>query len=290
MYKISLILAILTMVFSSGCSLSTSNSLELNEVHMNKLVHGLTEDEMSLENAIEKYSDHVVLGTINAFEKLNNSRDIYKVTITDSVLGGTPEEILVYTTEKDILEMDKEYLLFIKDFSSNVYDKDFFVLNEEFVIKVEEDGTLSRLEDVFKKTYVPPFVEEKFNNYGELKKHIQSNYKKEKTNKKQSVDKLSDHELVDKADHILSITVSEVTPEQNGLAIVGYKINKAYKNGNLENVHSLLLPNTLEVGKEYLIFLNNREEDPGAVTITSREGSIIEKDTNEYKKIIKLLN
>ncbi|MFD1737188.1 hypothetical protein ACFSCX_11560 [Bacillus salitolerans] len=288
MYKNTLLLAILTIVFSSGCALSTSKELELNEIHMNKLVHGITEQEMTLKNAIEKYSDHVVLGTINAFEKLNNTRDVYKVTISDSVLGGTPEEILVYTAEKNILEMDKEYLLFLKDFSSNLYDQDFFVLNEEFVIKVEEDGTLARLVDVFKKTYVPPFVEEKFNNYGELKKYIQANYNKKKKINKQSVDKLNEKDLVDKADHIVIITVTEVTPVNNGLAIVGYRVNKAYKNGNLVNVHSLLLPNSVEVGKEYLIFLRNTEGS--AVTITSRQGSILEKDSKEYEKMLKLLN
>lgn len=291
MYKISLLIFMLTLLVLSGCSLSTSKNLDLNEIHMKKQVHGITEYKMNLENAIEKYSDHMVLGKVVSLDKLNNSRDVYKVKVNDTVLGDTPEEILVYAAEKNILDINKEYLLFISDFSSNLYDKDFYVLNEEFVIKVQENGDLKRLKDVFKKTYVPPFIDDKYNNYQELKKHIQSNYKKDKGNGngKKAIDKLSEKQLIAKADHIIKIKVTNITTVNNGLALVDYAITNAYKNGNLRNNHSLLLPNILKEGKEYLIFLNNREKDPESVTLTTRQNSIFEEGSKQYKSIVKSL-
>ncbi|MBE1555120.1 hypothetical protein [Sporosarcina limicola] len=266
---------------------SFNKNIAIKEVQLNNGTYGIEKFKPTYENIINEGSTNVVLGVIEGKETLNDEREVFKVAVQEQVLGETTsKEILVYTSNDELLEMGGKYFLLLSENSSTLYDKDFYVQNGEFVIKIVEDGSLVRLIDVFEKKYESPFIDDKYNNVNELIAYTKENFSKNNTVQTKALTSLkSNKKLVNKADHIIEIRVLNLTEAKNGLAIVDYEIIEKHKNGNLDNVHKLLLPKkAITTGEEYLMFLDELED--GGVTLTTRENSIIVKSSNMYHELI----
>jgi hypothetical protein len=215
-----------------------------------------------------------------------------KVQIDEAVSGDFENEVIhVYVLDDDLLEVGKQYIFFLSEASYTEYPIDFFVQFPEFILKVENNHVL-RLVDSFRKEYIEPFVDKKYNQVDELIKYMKQHRKEQvRTKSEKAIDKMSCvDELLSYADHVIEIKAGGVIPVDNNLAIVNYEILKKYKGGDFHNNYSLLLPDVIQEGDTYLLFLKDTGERSGeSVTLATRQGSIINRESAEYDEYLKYL-
>jgi len=215
-----------------------------------------------------------------------------KVQIDEAVSGDFDNEVIhVYVLDDDLLEVGKQYIFFLSEASYTEYPIDFFVQFPEFILKVENNHVL-RLVDSLRKEYIEPFVDKKYNQVNELIKYMKQNRKEQvRTKSEKAIDKMSSvDELLSYADHVIEIKAGGVIPVDNNLAIVNYEILKKYKGGDFHNIYSLLLPDVIQEGDTYLLFLKDIGERSGeSVTLATRQGSIINRESAEYDQYLKYL-
>jgi len=273
---------------------SSYTDIAIKDTEVNSGVHAIRKFDLTYENLINKGSTNVLVGIVTGKEVLNNDKEVFKVSVMEQILGETnSKEILVYASNDNLLELEEKYFLLLSEHSSSVYDKDFYVQDTDFVLKVLNDGSLARLIDVYEKKYEAPFVKNKYNNINELILYTEENFKKKNNSHSKAIKNLdSTQKLADKSDHIIEINILDIINTDNGLAIVDFEITKKYKNGNLDNganKHSMILPQKSVISDdEYLVFLTERHDT--SVTLTTRENSLIAKSDSLYKTIINDIN
>lgn len=269
---------------------SSNTDLAIKETAVNSGVYGLREFDLTYENLINKVSTNVLIGVVTGKEVLNNDKEAFKVSVQEQILGETnSKEILIYASNDNFLELEQKYFFILSENSKTVYDKDFYVQDLDFVLKVLNDGSLLRLIDVYQKKYEAPFINNKYNKVDELVSYTKDNFSNKSNSRSKAIKKIDSHQiLADKSDHIVEIKIQKVIDVDNGLVIVDFEISKKYKNGKLNNgaiKHSMLLPQrVIGSDKEYLVFLTERNDT--SVTLTTRENSIIAKSDSLYKTVI----
>lgn len=266
-----------------------ASDLELVHVEQHSKAEGLLFEELTFDNLVNKYSSDIVMGTVEEKLPFTNTNNLFTVKVEDTLSGNIDSDIIeVYVADEELLEIGEKYILFLTENSSTLYSKDFYVQFGQFILKIENDHVL-RLVNIETNEYVEPFVDGKYNKTDSLRQYI-----KEKAKNKipdvapKAVEQASSiKELYSLSDHIIEISANQVEPIKNNLSMVKFDLNKTYKGGELKNIHAFLLPdNAVVAGKTYLLFLKNNGE---SVTLATREGSIIEKNNNEYEKVIKSL-
>lgn len=286
---IGLVVIVGGLIFFNQVS-SSNKDLAIKDTAVNSGVYGLRKYELTYENLINKMSTNVLIGVVTGKEVLNNEKEVFKVSVQEQILGETnSKEILIYSSNDNFLELEQKYFFILSEHSSSVYDKDFYVQDREFVLKVLNDGSLERLIDVYEKKYEAPFINNKYNKVDELVSYTKENFSKKNNAHSKAIKKIdSNQKLADASDHIIEIKIQKVIDVDNGLVIVDFEIIKKHKNGNLDNgaiKHSMVLPQrVIGSDKEYLVFLT--ESYDTSVTLTTRENSIIAKSDSLYNTII----
>lgn len=150
---------------------TSQSDLELTEVNLLATMSGTMEEEVTFLSVMNQTSA-VVVGHVTGTKKLDDTRNLFTVGVQDRIAGEIDaESILVYIDEERI-ELNETYLLFLDPFESTLYDDYFYTQHPEFVIKVDADHELYRLENAFEKTYVRPFIEEEYNTVEGLRRQI----------------------------------------------------------------------------------------------------------------------
>lgn len=271
-------------------SLQAQDDIALADAHYVGLAQGLYHDEFTFDNIINKFSTHIAAGTVIDSAPLSETRTLFTVQLEQTLAGHFDhDQALVYVVDDRSLQLGEKYLLFLSEFSSTLYEQDFFVALEEFILKIE-NGIVHRLIDPELNEFVLPFADHEYNHYEQLIEYISQNVKQRNmlpTGSKAVEEYASLDELQENSDHIFEIRAEDVLPVNNNLALVDYEIIQTYKGGELNNVYYLLLPDSVEKNDVYLLFL--KEDPSGSVTLSTRKGSIIQKDSTEYEEVVQTL-
>lgn len=252
---------------------------------------GLSTYELTLENMVNKLSSNIVIGEVIDFEPsyVSESSYLYSVKVSENVLGDVNADIIKINTHNLNLEIGNSYLLFLYGFDSTLYPEKFYITNDEFILKIDETGTVYRLEDPENKIYIKPFKEEEFNNVANLKKYINEikhdNYYVKNPSKpaKQKANIIG--ELISSSDHIIEINVKKIVEGNETLSAIEFDTKAVYKGGNFENLYTIAVPEgSVELGGDYLLFLVDNGQ---SVKLSTREGSIVNINSPEYLNIKK---
>lgn len=270
-----------------------NNQIELNSFQYKVPIDGnlgVLDYELTLENAINKFSSNIVIGEIVNFEPsyISNNSYLYSVKVSENFLGDVQTDIIKIESHKLHLEVGKRYLLFLNDYDSVFYPEKFYQTIDEFILKVDEADTLYRLEDPENKIFIKPFKEEEFNNVAYLEKYINEikhdNYFGKNPDKPAKQKANSIEELIDSSDHIVEIRVKNFIEGGNEtVSAIEFDTKTVYKGNSSEPF--IIVPNdSVKIGEDYLLFL----VDKGTIVeLTAREGSIINVNSSEYMEIKK---
>src|SRR5699024_2155097 len=239
--------------------------LELTDVDVISSSMGILEDELTFSTVMEQTSA-VVVGKVVDEDKLNDSRPVFSVHIQEHIVGEThSDQILVYIDEESI-ELDETYVFFLEPFDSSLYDRLFYTQHPEFVIKVDEEDELWRLENASQKTYVHPFADQTMNTLDTFKKHMISYEPLNSVGEEERIeDTINDpQQLIAESDVIAEIKVVKIVDDR-GITTVSYELIKEYK-GILDDNYLLIPTNKIEKGEQYLVFLQERDEELSLTT------------------------
>jgi len=284
----SLVMGIITLL---AFTFSDVEDLRINKSSVITSVQGLSTSDLTYEKLVKELTSNILIGRVVDKDLLNDTKEVYKVRVDEHVIGETnSNEILIYTGSANVLEIGEQYLFYLTEFSSPMYDKDFYVQHLEFILKINENGSVERLIDEYSKEYEPPFVDEKYNELSNLVLVTKQKFSKVKQkNMAKTNISLSDKNMVSNADHIVEIKVLSVEEINNGIAQVTYNLIEKHKNGNIDNSYPLLIPERLvEKGKEYLVFLTKNSTE--GYKLLTKENSVILKGSSEYWEIVKDIN
>lgn len=251
--------------------------LELTEVDVISSTMGILEKELTFSTVMEQTSA-VVVGEVAGVEKLNDSRPVFSVDVQEHIVGETQsDQILVYIDEESI-ELYETYVFFLDPFDSSLYDELFYTQHPEFVVKVDHEQKLWRLEDAFEKTYVPPFADQKVNTLDGIKNYMKDNKKMSALKEDEKIEDvfINPQQLIDGSDVVAEIKVMEVVDDR-GIATVSYELIKEYK-GTLEDNYLLIPTSKIEKDEQYMVFLQERG---GELTLTTRNNSVIHLESEE---------
>ena len=294
-YNLVIIIALLvsTCLIITNVNYRTELTMnDFNYVTPDNGKYGEAKYELTFENVINKLSSDVIIGEVVDSKEYTDTYNMYNIKVEDVLIGNERNELINIYANKLSLEQGSKYILFLRNHDSALYEYPFYVLLNEFVMKINNEGQLSLLENPEAKKFIKPFKEDKYNEINNIEKYIiairKDNVFANKV-KQKVINKVEDtNELATMSDHIVEIKVlnKNIAGIKENIAIVDFEIAKAYKGGELENVHSLLLPSDVEANNSYLLFLVNNEE---SVSIATRSGSVVKVGSDEYKEIIKNL-
>lgn len=292
--SVSLLLTALvigSVLYHSG----DAKGLELNSYVYKAPINspqGSMKYELTFENAVNKFSTNIVIGRVSNISEYDKNHDMVTVEVEEELLGKVDQNRIEIYASNYSLETNERYMLFLTEHDSTLYPNEFYVLLNQFVMKIDDADNLLILEDPVKKIFVAPFKDTKYNKLSDTKEYIEKikddNIFKNKP-KKKVIDKIHDiNEQIELSDHIFELTATDIAFANSAKTIVTVELitDKIYKGCKFENIHSILLPASIEEGKTYLIFLQSNEE---SVSLTARQGSIIEVGTLEYEEVLSIL-
>jgi len=260
-------------------------------------IQGQLKYDLNLDNAITKFSSHIVIGSPERIEDINENYAAVYVKVKDSLMGDLSETVIKVRAHKKLLDLNKEYIMFLKEFDSALLTEGFYNLFNSYVMEIDDSESIALIQNPVDKKLMKPFVEEKYNKVSYIKEHIakvkNKNIFKDKKSEK-IIESASDmKEMIVVSDHIIEITVKNLelmksSNDNSTFASAGFEINKTYKGGNFENVYRLLLPNVVENEGIYLVFLKDTYD--GGLTPTARKGSVISVNDTEYTKAVKVIS
>ena len=243
---------------------------------------------MLFRSILTKLATHVVVGRVLNVPPSGTPAGMFSVRVEESLISNVKEDIINVYGANNVLEMGKEYVFVLSKAAHTVYPFNFYVLFEEFILKVDKESNLvMRLENPVDRVFVEPFKNDKYNSLAELKKYIRSmGHKNVNQNSVYAVveDTPNYDTLIDMADHILLIELTSVHQNSSNLvAVVHYKLMQAYKGGDLNNIFALVLPSGVETGQQYLTFLVNKAD---SVTLATRRGSLISEHDEDFGALV----
>ncbi|WP_040950800.1 hypothetical protein [Gorillibacterium massiliense] len=240
---------------------------------------------MSFEPTIKEFTkraDHIVIGTVKETGTYDNSSPLYLVSVKKEVKGQL-DEPLIHVTSNDPLHKGETYFLFLESSESPFIDYvNYRVTNLSWVNPVKDGVFLSG-----------PFKDIRVNR---LAKDIQSlpeaKFKNERTKVIDHVDSVQ--EMIGISDAVIMIKPLDYSMDNGVIRLFTFKILEKFKDDQrLLNAQSIILANTVEPGKKYLLFLKLLG-DPDAVPslqLAARHGSVIaEEDQANWEKVLGKLN
>ncbi|UFJ39757.1 hypothetical protein LOK74_17100 [Brevibacillus humidisoli] len=271
---ISLLLLVAAFV-ASGCTNSDSS------IPVSK--HPVREGETLIEykdvNDLVQHADNIVIGTVTQADAFKGDATyVYTIKVDNRLKGVSEQSIDVYE-QKGSLQIGSQYLLFLEYWENELYPRPVYTsVGDESIIEVAEGGLKGNEKYTAGK---------KLNNLlADISRSPGLKAAKEKTF--HIKEKPNNHkDLIESADHILVLTPTHVIDENKYVKTVEVQVVNSLK-GSAKERTFFNLPSDVETGKEYLVFL--KDEDGGGVTLATRKGSIIAKDTNPWDEVMQELN
>lgn len=277
-----ILLSLVGTVLLNGCSSSSSqfSSTELKPTTISRSEGQLSVEMETLDSLIE-YADNIVIGTVLSEEEFSDSSTYkYTFSVRKDIKGDIDgQEIDVYEDYGN-LEVDKEYLLFLEYWESELYPNPVYTSighKEDSIILIEKDSLKGSDKILQEKKSLKEMIQYIENNSGiKVKKNKGFKIKNKPDN---------DLDLVNSSDYVLSLIPIEISKENKYVKTVKVQITNQFK-GTLTEDIIYNLPSKVEIGKEYLVFM---KEDEG-LKLTTRHGSIVSKDDEaRWNELLEIL-
>lgn len=258
-FKKAFVVTLSCLFFVIGCAEETNQSGRYEE---------LRSDIPDLDSLIMK-SDNIVIGIVTDEEQFSEG-PTYKFTFTvnDELKGNVEaKSIDVYEFYGDLVK-GKEYILFLDYWESELYPKPVYTsYNKDFLIEVRKNSLIGGEKYVGKKKK------------DELIEYIKNSKEVNVFSEKEDavIEKAKDlAELISLSDQIIHLVPKEIILENMYVKNVSAKVIQTLKSPNDKEILSLNLnlPATIDLDKEYIVFLKEDE----TLTIATREGSVVSKD------------
>lgn len=140
---------------------------EMNEncyFNPSAMVQGTLEYEANIENAVNRFSSHIIIGTALGISPLDNNYDMANIQIKECLRGEFEKKSIEIRIHKSLLEKDKTYILFFREIDSSLYGKKMNILFSEYVMEISPDNSVSVIANPVERKYIKPFKEEQYNN------------------------------------------------------------------------------------------------------------------------------
>lgn len=230
----------------------------------------------TLEQLIEM-SHHVLYGKIESVEDFDGSTKKITVVVIKEMIGETNSNYIDIYEYEEFLEVGKEFLLFLESWEDELYPKPVYNVIRTNAFEVENGEMVETKESkkFFKehsKNEIEKFITSSSN--GKIKSAPHKN------EKPTSLD-----ELIHISGHILHIIPREILAENKYVKNVNVEVLKEFKGRFNQNL-PLSLPSSIEIDKEYIIFLKGNEE----FDLATREGSVVPKShSKQWHEVINKL-
>jgi len=244
-------------------------------------------DLSTIDNLV-KYSDIIILGTVTETENISKSDTKYLVSVDRTIKGTCTDDIDVYET-KDTLQEGKQYLLFLECYYTPLYPREIYTsIDKESIFELSGNkiiGATENANELFKDAQELDKAIDLIKSCEGIKHENNANAVRNKGLQDTDSDNLNN--LIEGSDYIVHVLVNEVKIHNKYVSSVKTSVLKQYK-GDLGDTNGFLLPSSIEVGKEYLLFLTKYED--GGLDLSSRKGSVICKDDIEsWNRVIGLV-
>ncbi|UFJ41664.1 hypothetical protein LOK74_03880 [Brevibacillus humidisoli] len=286
--KVSIVMAVCLAVLLAASlyhgTESRANSLEIRQTQ-NITTQGLYDYDLTFDNLVNKYSSHIATASV---EELAKGKNTFKVRVQEPLLGTFEKDNILVYVDEHLLEIGETYVFFLRKFDDKAYPEDFFVQNSDFIVKLDDDKLLL-LKDPLSKEYDKPFIQDKYNNFSEMKKYIDSikdkNEHLSQKSHKLLVQPEDNQQLMSLADHIIEITPDSLVEDNGYVKSVLFKLEERFKGADFKNKKMILVLPTdqVDIGKKHLVFLE--EVDGGGLDIVSRKGSVISETSENYHEL-----
>ena len=244
-----------------------------NHEHGNELV-SYKESEITINNLddLNHYSDTIIIGTVlDEVTFSANGTYKYSVSVDNALKGPAASDTIDVYVFGNILEVEKQYALFLGYWESELYPKPVYNLKDDsLIIEVQQNNLIGAEKIVEGKTT------------DELIRYIIGTNNDRKKAKVLSdspefeiIDKLNNLEdLVSLSENILHIIPNEIIHENLYVRSFNATIVDVLKGSITDEQIFINLPSTVETGNEYIIFLKKGPEK----LLVTREGSVVSKE------------
>lgn len=229
-------------------------------------------------------SDAIIMGTVMEAKPFDSSGTYqYIVSVDSPLMGPTPSNTINVYEIGGALEVGKQYALFLNYYELELYPNPIYnLIDESIIIEIQEQNLIGAENIIAGKTTK------------ELKNYIKnSNTVSLTASNSASVGNVvtdsvgSTKELVDLSSNIIHIIPKEINAENPYVKNFNVSIVNVLKGSIAYETLSLNLPSTVEVGKEYIVFL----QDGLDYLLATRKGSVVSKEEEEtWQAINELVN
>lgn len=255
---------------------------EITYINDRSMIFALPKFDVNIDNVITELSTHSVKAMPLEIIDLDQNYQKVKLSVIEAYYGEINTDEIIVRTQKDLLRVDQEYILFLNQFDSSLYDNSVYTVFSNYVIgiKMNEVGVI---QDPINDIRVSPFKNDKYNTLD----YIESRLRKVNVNSlqmtkdyKKYVKKFdNEKQLIKASDTILEIEITNIiavedTFGNNNIVSVAFELINQYKGEEIENVHRLLLKDEVEIGSKYVVFLSKTYD--GGLLPTSKEGSVLD--------------
>lgn len=227
-------------------------------------IYILSEEINDLDELI-RISDRIVVGTVTDEEQFSEGPS-YKFTfsVSDELKGNVEAESIDVYEFHDDFKKGKEYLLFLSFWESELYPRPVYTShNKDSLIEVKRNKLIGG------EKYVGKKKKDEMIQYIKNSKEVNVFSKKEDA----VIEKANNlAELISLSNQIIHLVPQEIILENIYVKNVNAKVIQTLKGSYEKEILSLNLPATIDLDKEYIVFL---KEDGSLAT---REGSIVYKD------------
>jgi hypothetical protein len=235
------------LLLLAGC---TASDLALNEFNFVCPVgiEGIPSYEPTVENIINRFSTHVVTGSITGFEDdpFGRSRHYY-FDVNSVIIGELEQDSIIILGAPGLLSSGTEYMLFLREYRYTHWDFTPYQVADEFVLVIYSDGILKRLENPLTQSMILPFVDSNYNNLAELSSYViktrnEAVFRKHNPYLVHFIEStVSLEELYELSDMVMEINVTAVERTNSQTAACQFKVLQIYK-GNHPKTNFVALP------------------------------------------------
>lgn len=275
--RTSLFISLSCLFLVTGCAEEITQSEQSAELSANHSLHEKEHgaDIASLEDLISS-AHNIVVGNVISEEEIDDFGTYkYTVSVKDDLIGNVESKSINVHDVFGTLEIDKEYILFLESWESELYPHRVFTnINKYSIIEVDKNTlkggeglvTSKSSEDTINLIKKAPKVKAKTLNNDIV------------------VEKATDlEELISLSENIIRIVPKIISDENKYVKRVDVSVLETFKGTIKEETKTLSLPSDIELDKEYIVFL----QDNVSYSLATREGSVVSKENEAlWKEII----
>ncbi|GAA0379728.1 hypothetical protein [Bacillus horti] len=275
--SLSIILLFQSNVFTS----QNENQIEQSSLEENQtVVYSSSKSlfEPTLDNLIER-AQFITVGTIIEDKEFDIFSREYKVQI-QSVLKGEAisKEIVVYD-KVGRYQLDSTYVLFLGYWDDELFPNRIHTsIYKPAIVEITEDGLVGYQEFIENHTDVS-FIDYINNSLGIDSIQMQAVTVQEQAESLQELDQFSDH--------IIRIVPRSMNHEHKYIKFANVELLQIFKGDGIDTTYPLALPPSIELGKEYIVFL---KENEATLSLATRNGSVISVDDPEWTDALEYLD